>query len=213
MKNNLRRAQLQEFEEAHQSIEVDASRAIKESKQIISDLKYQLLEAKRIEEVILNQLNDREQVCEKLEVGIELLKGELEKEKKGSKFENSSNILDKILSSQRSPNHKTHLGYTQESTSTSQGYVNRPISYDYALKISLIREYNKTRMMPLETVPNKQKSTPLTKERDAKNNTIIRRNPSNRYQHIFLGHFYSCNNFGHKAIHCKAYGKYNPKNV
>jgi hypothetical protein len=82
-KNKLLRAQLQEFEESHQSREIDASRTIKESKQIISDLKSQLLEDKRIEEVILKQLNDREQVCEKLEDEIELLKGELEKEKNG----------------------------------------------------------------------------------------------------------------------------------
>ena len=29
----------------------------------------------------------------------------------------------------------------------------------------------------------------------------------NRYQQIFLGHFYSYNNLGHKALNCKAYGK------
>jgi hypothetical protein len=71
------------------------------------------LEDNIIEEVILKQLNDRKQVCQKLEDEIELLKGELEKEKKGSKFENSSKILDEIISSQRSPNNNTSLGYTQ----------------------------------------------------------------------------------------------------
>ena len=29
----------------------------------------------------------------------------------------------------------------------------------------------------------------------------------NRYQQIFLGHCYSCNNFGHKALNCRSYGK------
>ena len=29
----------------------------------------------------------------------------------------------------------------------------------------------------------------------------------NRYLQIFLGHCYSCNNFGHKALNCRAYGK------
>ena len=91
-------------------------------------MKSQLLESKRIEEVILKQLNDREQVCEKLEAEIELLKGKLEKEKKGSKFENSSNILDEIISSQNSPKKKTGLGYTQNSTFASQGSVKKPIS-------------------------------------------------------------------------------------
>jgi hypothetical protein len=79
-KNKILREQLQEFEESHQSKKIHALRTIKESEQIISDLKSQLLEAKRIEEVILKQLNDRKKVCEKLEVYIEMLRGELEKE-------------------------------------------------------------------------------------------------------------------------------------
>jgi hypothetical protein len=68
-------------------------------------------------------------------------------------------------------------------------------------------------MVPLKSVPNKQKSTPPTKEKEDKKNTVTRRTPPNRYQHIFLGYCYSCNNFGHKAVHCKSYRKYNPKNV
>ena len=36
---------------------------------------------------------------------------------------------------------------------------------------------------------------------------IPRRPMSSRYQQIFLCHFYFCNNFGHKALNCKAYGK------
>jgi hypothetical protein len=84
-------------------------------------LKSHLLEDKIIEEVILKKLNDREQVCEKLEVEIEFLKGESEKEKKGLKFENSSKNLDEIIDSQRSPNNKIILGYTQYSTYISQG--------------------------------------------------------------------------------------------
>jgi len=152
-------------------------------------------------------------VCEKLEVDIELLKGELEKEKKGSKFENSSKILDEILSSQMSPNNNIGLGYTQESTSTSEWYVKRPISYENGLKIPLRREDNKERMIPLETVPNNIKSTSPTKEKDNKKNTVSIRNPSNIYQYIFLGYFYSCNNFWHKAIHCKYNRRHNPKNV
>jgi hypothetical protein len=34
-----------------------------------------------------------------------------------------------------------------------------------------------------------------------------RRSPTLRYQTIFLGLCYSCNNFGHKAINCRAYAK------
>jgi hypothetical protein len=98
------------------------------------------LEDNKTKEVILKQLSDKKQACEKLEAEIKLLKGELEKEKKRSNFGNSSKILDEILSSQRSPNNKTGLGYTQDSTSTSQGSVKRPSSYADALKGSLRRD-------------------------------------------------------------------------
>ena len=30
---------------------------------------------------------------------------------------------------------------------------------------------------------------------------------TNRYQHIFFCHCYSCNNFGHKSLKYRAYGK------
>ena len=43
------------------------SKTIKERGQVINDLKTQLQETKTIEEVILKQLNDREQDYEKLE--------------------------------------------------------------------------------------------------------------------------------------------------
>ena len=30
---------------------------------------------------------------------------------------------------------------------------------------------------------------------------------TNKYQHIFFGHCYSSNNFGHKSLKCISYGK------
>ena len=38
---------------------------------------------------------------------------------------------------------------------------------------------------------------------------------TSKYQYIFFGHCYSCNNFGHKAMNCKAYEKFHvhKKNV
>jgi hypothetical protein len=66
-------------------------------------------------------------------------------------------------------------------------------------------------MIPLNTVPHKQKSTFPTKVINDRNNTITRRNPLNKY--LFIGYCYSCNNFGHKAVHYKAYGPYNNINV
>jgi hypothetical protein len=102
-------------------------------------LKPQLQESKRIEEFVLKQLNNREQNNENLEAEIVLLKREIEKEKKQSRFENNSKILNDILNNQRSPNDKTRFGYTQDSTCMTQRKNKRPISYANALKRSLIR--------------------------------------------------------------------------
>jgi len=121
--------------------------------------------------------------------------------------------LNEILNSQRSPSDKTRLAYDQDSTSVKQKTDKQPINYVDALRIPLKREDNKEKMVPLKIVPNKHKSTPPTKEKEDKKNIVAKRTPANRYQHIFLRYFYSCNNFGHKRIHCKSYRKYNPKSV
>jgi hypothetical protein len=168
------------------------------------------MEANKIEEFILQQLNDKKQVCEKLEVEIKLLKSEIDKEKKGSQFGNSSKILDEIIRSQRSPNNKNGLEYTQDSTSTSQGSVKKPISYVDALKNSLKKEDNKTKMIPLKTITHKQKSILPSRVKYDKKNTIIRRNSP---KYLFIGYFYSCNNFGRKTVQCKDYEQNNHRNV
>jgi hypothetical protein len=52
------------------SKEKEVSITINESEQIIIDLKTQLQEANRIEEVIIKQLNEKQLDCEKLEAKI-----------------------------------------------------------------------------------------------------------------------------------------------
>jgi hypothetical protein len=146
-----------EIKEATKSRETDVSKTMKELEKTISDLKSHLVEANKIEEVILKQLNDKKQVCEKLEVEIKLLKSEIEKRKNGSQFGKSSKILDEIICIQRPPKNNTSLGYTQGSISTSQGSVKKPISYTYSLKKSLRKEDNKENMIPLQTVKHKKK--------------------------------------------------------
>ena len=57
------------------------------------------------------EINEKQQICKILEDEIVQLKGKLEKEDIYSKFENNSKILNNILSSQRSSNDNTGLGY------------------------------------------------------------------------------------------------------
>jgi chromosome segregation ATPase len=92
------------------------SKTAKESEKIIIDLKTQLREARRNEEVLNKQLNEKQQDCKKLEIEIVQLKRELEKGNNQSRFEKSSKILNDIPNSQRSPNDKRGLGYYQNST-------------------------------------------------------------------------------------------------
>jgi hypothetical protein len=212
-KNKSLREQLLEHEEKQKSREKEVLITIKESEQIIIDLKTQLQEAKRIEEVISKQLNEKQLDCEKLEAEIVFLKRELEKGNNQSRFENSSKILDDILNSQISSSNKSGLGYDQKksnkgSNSTSQKTDKNPKSYAVSLQSSFKKEERK-----IKIDSNQHKSALPSKENEYRKNTTTRRTPPKRYQHLFLGYCFSCNNFGHKALHCRAYGQYNHKNV
>jgi hypothetical protein len=79
----------------------------------IVHLKTQIEEAKRIEELLKNQINEKEESCCKLEAEIVDLRKKVEN---SNKFLNSSLILDEILESQRSPYDKSGLGYKGEDT-------------------------------------------------------------------------------------------------
>jgi hypothetical protein len=86
---------------------------IRKSFETIVHLKTQIEEAKRIEELLKNQINEKEESCCKLEAEIVNLRKKVEN---SNKFLNSSLILDEILESQRSPYDKLGLGYKGEDT-------------------------------------------------------------------------------------------------
>jgi hypothetical protein len=119
--------------------------------------------------------------------------------------------LDNILSSQRSPSNKTGLGYDQNKSnkgynSTSQESDKNPKGYVASLQSSLKREEDN-----IKVDSNIHKSALLSKENEFIWNTSTIRIPPKMYQHLFLGYFFSCNKFGHKAIDCRTYGKNNHK--
>jgi hypothetical protein len=86
---------------------------ISKSFETIVHLKTQIEEAKRIEELLKIQINEKEDSCCKLEAEIVDLRKKVEK---SNKFLNSSRILDEILESQRSSCDKSGLGYKGEDT-------------------------------------------------------------------------------------------------
>jgi chromosome segregation ATPase len=87
------------------------------SLETIVHLKTQIEEAKRIEEILKNQINEKEESCHKLESEVVDLRNKVEK---SNKFLNSSQILNEILESQRSTNDKSGLGYKKEATNVEE---------------------------------------------------------------------------------------------
>jgi hypothetical protein len=86
---------------------------IRKSLETIVHLKTQIEEAKWVEELLKNQINEKEESCCKLEDEIVDLRKKVEK---SNKIFNSSQILNEILESQRSPYDKLGLGYKGEAT-------------------------------------------------------------------------------------------------
>jgi chromosome segregation ATPase len=82
------------------------------------NLKIQLEEAKRREEVVRNQLDRKEEYCHELEAELVNLRKKVEKSDTQNKFLNNSMILDEILDSQRSPYDKYGLRYNKEEINT-----------------------------------------------------------------------------------------------
>jgi hypothetical protein len=91
---------------------------LKELRENYVNLKIQLEEAKRREEVVRNQLDKKEESCHELEAEVVNLRKKVEKSDTQNKFLNNSMTLDEILDSQRSPNDKSGLGYNKEEINT-----------------------------------------------------------------------------------------------
>jgi hypothetical protein len=112
-KNIKQEEQLQKHEKNDHDLE--------ETKKTVIISKTQLEETKMIKEVVRSQLKENEKNCEKLKDKIVSLIKELEKTteqlNRSLKFGKSTEILDNILSCQRSPFIKTGLGYDKKQDS------------------------------------------------------------------------------------------------
>jgi hypothetical protein len=95
---------------------------ISKSFEIIVHLKTQIEEAKRVEEPLRNQINEKEESCHNLEAEVVDL---INKVENSNKFLNSSQILNEILEIQRSPNDKSGLGYKGEATHAKESTSNK----------------------------------------------------------------------------------------
>ena len=90
------------------------SKELEETKATNIRLKTQVEEARRIEETLKDQLDEKDRTCHKLEMEVIDLRKKDEKNDVHAKFKNSSTILGEILDCQRSPFDKIGLGYNKE---------------------------------------------------------------------------------------------------
>jgi len=90
-------------------------------KEEIINLKEKMEEGRKVEEGMRKQYLEKENQYQRMEVEVNILKGKLEENDKHLRFQDSTKILDNILSSQRSPTIKSgpyfHESIKEESSS------------------------------------------------------------------------------------------------
>jgi hypothetical protein len=160
----------------------------------IVHLKTQIEEAKRIEELLKNQINEKEESCCKLEAAIIDLRKKVEKSKK---FLNSSRIMDEILECQRPSCDKSSLGYKGEDTHAEES----------TSKKHEVSPSKKEDNVAKQTSTQGKESFKRTKK--GRHQEAIFGTPKQRYESIFHGNCYSCNGYGHKTFECKSYERKN----
>jgi hypothetical protein len=86
-----------------------------EIEEVITNLKVQIEEDKRIEEALKEQLEGRDRIIGNLEVQIVTLRKDIQKKN----MQNNSKILNDIISSQKPHHEKSRLGYNQTKKGSS----------------------------------------------------------------------------------------------
>jgi hypothetical protein len=205
-----KRSQLEEKEEEIKRLK----NKIEENKKVYNEirkiiavnihLKTQIEEAKRVEELLKNQVNEKEKSCHKLEAEVVDLRKKVEK---SNKFLNSSTILNEIMDSQRSPNDKPGLGYNKEAT-----HVEASTSKKLEVSPSFSKDRNNVASQPSTQGKETFKTIEQGRHQEAIFTPKIRETPSiwtpkQRYESVFHGHCYSCNEYGHKALKCRYYAR------
>jgi hypothetical protein len=113
--------------------ELDKKKDTRELEQMITKLKVQIEEDKRIEEALKEQLEEKDKIIGNLEAEVVTLRNDIQKKN----MQNSSKVLDDIISSQKYHLDKSGLGYNQtekgSSSKTTEQETN-PKSYAETIK-------------------------------------------------------------------------------
>jgi hypothetical protein len=126
------------------------------------------------------------------------------------KFEKRTKKLDEILISQRYPNDKKGLGYNDRLKTTKQEKEDENDETNTLEQVEQqdrrieFRRNETTRISsPIRYESNNYEGNYIRLDREPRWTTPQIRTLTPRYQNFFLGHFYACVNFGHKAINCR----------
>jgi hypothetical protein len=178
-------------------------------------LKVELEEAKKIEDILKQQLSEKKLRCEALEEEIVKTRKEMEKFK-GLYHQNLPSIkaseeLTSILNQQRNSKLKAGLGY-EEGSSSDHPSNTESIKF---VKSSTIDNSHSAEIKK-ENQPSRwnERKNPRTEFVDQKvyqherNRPPQRRQTFSRYKNFFYGYCYFCSNFGHKAINCSLRFRY-----
>jgi hypothetical protein len=169
----------------------------------------------------MNQIKEKENSCGKLETKIVSSRKYLEMSKIQMKFIKGDEILDNILSNQRSPDDKTRLEYKEilkiikGESSTNMSTSEKPTRYINSLK------GNNTQ--PKKSKDDKKKQSELDQPNYAKKYEARKQYVLESYQDdkqimiptskffiprhpiFFYGYSFSCGNFGHKVVSCRTF--------
>jgi hypothetical protein len=113
--------------------ELDNKKDTRELEQMITRLKVQIEEDKRIEEALKEQLEQKDKIVGNLEAEIVTLRKDIQKKN----MQNSSKVLNGIISSKKSHLDKSRLGYNQienGSSSKTTDQETNPKSYEKTIK-------------------------------------------------------------------------------
>jgi hypothetical protein len=186
--------------------ELDKKKGTRELEQMITKLKVQIEEDKRIEEALKEQLEEKDKIIGNLEAEVVTLRKDIQKKN----MHNSSKVLDDIISSKKSHLDKSRLGYNQtekgSSSKTTEQETN-PKSYAETIKEDrkiYKEDYRDTPPPRRFRFQNQQQTNRPQEEEGFIRAPPFRRSSTPRYQTIFFGLCYACNNFGHKAVNCRA---------
>jgi hypothetical protein len=195
--------------EEKKKVDDELSKSLEDLK-INVNLRTQLEEAKRVEELLKNQVNEKEESCHKLEAEVVDLRKKVEKSNTHIKFMNNSTILNEILDSQRSPNDKSGLGYNKEATHLEANTSKKhEVSPSFSKGGSNVASQPSTQSKETfkRTKQGRHQEAIFTPQRKFRRETPSRWTPKQRYENVFHGHCFSCNEYGHKALDCRHYAR------